>query len=298
VVRVQALASLLPLLPADQQPTVLGEAMATGCAITNEALRVFALAELVPSVPAGRLVDVLAEVTTLNDGLTRFDALLGLLPYVGNQATPAARSEAWAAATATDEYVSILRLVDLAPHLSAEQVTDLVAMIVELEAEDAQAQALAELAPHLSAEQMAEAMATALAMTDHASRLRALSRLFPFMSTEQQHSVTASISDVDDEIIRSRALTRLERSLSDDWSTTVSSAAPNQAGTAHVVAPESDEQAVGADVRVLRARFQGVDRATALRALVPLVPALHSLAGQEFAGQAVTVMRDVYRWWT
>ncbi|MFJ1767379.1 hypothetical protein ACIOD2_44110 [Amycolatopsis sp. NPDC088138] len=297
VVRVQALVSLLPLLPVDQQPTVLGEAMATGCAITNEALRIFALAELVPSVPAGRLVEVLAAVTTFTDGLARFDALLGLLPYVDNQAGPAARAEAWAAATAADEYVGILRLVDLAPHLSAEQVAELVTMIVEFETEDAQAGSFVELAPYLSVEQMAEVMATTLGMTDHASRLRALTRLFPFMSPEQQRVVMASISAVDGETIRSRAPTRVERSLSDDRSTTVSSAVLNQAGTVHAVAPEPGEQAAGVDVRVLRARFQGVDRAAALHALVPLVPALQSVAGHGFAGQVVMVMRDVYRWW-
>ena len=197
--RARALTALAPHLPPDQQPGVLGQALAAAAltnasAPTSDSARAEALTALAPHLPADLLGQALATATAISDGNYRAWALTCLAPHLPADQQPGVLSQALAAATAiTSDLYRAEALTGLAPHLPADLLGPALAAATALSSDSARARALTGLAPHLPADQqpgvLSQALAAATALSDNYARARALTGLAPHLPADQQPGV-------------------------------------------------------------------------------------------------------------
>ena len=188
--RLDALLTVFGQLDAQDQPAVLGQALGTATAITDDYSRARALTRLAPHLPADLLAQALAAATVIPDDSFRVEALVGLAPHLPEADRPPVLAQAVSAATAiTDDDSRARALTELAPHLPETDrppvLAQALAAATAITGDYSRARALTELAPHLPEADrppiLAQAVSAATAITDDDSRARALTELAPHL---------------------------------------------------------------------------------------------------------------------
>ncbi len=188
--RVEALAALVPQLPAEQQPAILQHALDAALAIDDDWLRGDALAALAPLLTGAPLARALDAALATRDEWGRAEVLASLAP----QLTGAPLARALDAALAIgDEWWRTRALAALVPQLPAEQQPAILQHALNaalaIDDERRRANALAALAPQLTGAPLTRALDAALALADESGRARALTTLAPHLPPEQQAAI-------------------------------------------------------------------------------------------------------------
>jgi hypothetical protein len=220
--RAMALTMLARYLPAERQPTVLRQALDAAAAIGNVIDRTRALGVIAPGLPADLLGQAVATATAITDDFRRADALLLLARYEPAGQRPELVRQALAAACAiTDDRRRAETLTALAPAVPADQQPEFLgpalAAATAITDDDDRAQALTALIPLLPADQQPDvtrqALAAATAITDDRYRAGALTTLAPLLPADEQPDVTrqalAAAAAITDDRPHAEALTRL-----------------------------------------------------------------------------------------
>ena len=217
-----ALTMLARYLPAERQPTVLRQALDAAAAIGNVVDRTRALGVIAPGLAADLLGQALATATAITDDFRRADALLLLAHYEAAGQRPELVRQALAAACAiTDDRRRAGTLTALAPAVPVnrqpEFLAPALAAATAITDDGSRAEALTTLAPLLPADQqpdvIRQALAAATAITDDGSRAEALTTLAPLLPADQQPDVIrqalAAATAITDDRPHAEALTRL-----------------------------------------------------------------------------------------
>ena len=216
--RAQALAEIMPILPAPLKP----EALAAARRIMDEGARADALSGLAEHLPEALKAEAVREALAAARGITdegaRARALSGLAGHLPEEL----KAEALAAARGiTEEGTRAEALSGITPHLLEESKAGVVAEALAaargITDERARAEALSGLAAHLpealKAEAVREALSAARGITDEWARARALSGVAPHLPEELKAGVVAealaAARGITDEWARARALSGL-----------------------------------------------------------------------------------------
>lgn len=141
---------------------------------------------------------------------TRVETLTGLAPHLSADLL----TEALTAAQQIElEYYRIEALVGLAPYLLIDKLTKILVTINRLENDYGRAQLLTKLAPHLPTDLLTEALVVARQIKDNYARVQALTGLAFYLSPEERLSMLcealASARQIKDNYARIKALTDL-----------------------------------------------------------------------------------------
>jgi hypothetical protein len=192
--RAKALMELASHLPEEQQGAVRAEALAAA-RVGNDWRRARVLSWLAPHLPPDLLGEALAAARSIADDWRRADVLSGLVPHLPEEQQATVLGEALAAARAIANEVNWPEaLMELAPHLSPDLLGE-VLVAARAIVDDRRAGVLSGLVPHLPEEEQAtvlgEALAAARAIQDEEHRAEVLSTLAPHLPPDQQLLVLA-----------------------------------------------------------------------------------------------------------
>ncbi len=216
--RVLALADLAPFLPADLRYRALTTALTTARSIPRERPRVRALSVLAPLLEEWQqlLADALADAHMLSNPLDRVSAMIALVPYLPEGAPRDKTIEEILADSqqVTVEYRRARALVNLAPHLSAEQSQEAAALAMDIADPYDRATTLAALLPQIHGSSQPDlldkAWEAAREVTDHYDRATALAMLWPQASKERQpeiaRAVLEAVTGIEDDYDRASGL--------------------------------------------------------------------------------------------
>jgi hypothetical protein len=322
------LVALAPHLPSDLQ----GEALAAVHSLREERERARLLAELAPTLPPNMLVASLAVAHSLQEQDARAHALAALARYAPESARDRTLLDALEAASHLPHlYEQVMALVDLMailpPDLRDQAGVGALESARLIDNENARARALSLLAPHLSDSLRRSALDSVAGLRDPYQRLTALVAFVPTLSDTDRHAVLADLSGILRAIPhhykRARALTSIAPLLSDSpvlleaaltiaheieepfdrfsayialaaslTSAQASASTNGPSGVRHLL--ESARQSTLGSAWDLIAQIEnGYDRASALAALMPILPPGDVAARDSLLQAARAVVRDI-----
>lgn len=283
--RLDALLVICGQVIAEEQHTILGQALAAATAITDDFSRAQGLTELALHLPDDERPDVLAQalaaVTALTNDRSRREALAGLAPRLPAALFPQALASAIAI---PNHFIRAATLAELAPHLPADLLPQALAAALAMPADSSREEALKGLAPHLTPDLLPQALAAASA-ADHFHRVEVLAALAPHLPDVEQPAALgqalAAATAITDDARRAHALAKLAPSLPDDQRPDViAQALATATATAHDLSsgmalaelapylpPELIPQALAAAVTA-----DDMSRALVLASLAPYMP--------------------------
>jgi hypothetical protein len=207
--RASSLATLQPIVPPDQQRSVLAEALAAARQITDESDRIQALAALVLRLPADLLTEALDIVRQISSEPFRAQLLAGLAARL-----PTGQLQVWtealtAAKSTTNEPFRAEVLSRIVPELPDALLTEALAAARQIVHHAARAQVLAALAPRMPDGLLTEALAAGRQDTVAGNRARILAMLAPQLPADQAHQVWTEVLAAVRHVTHGRDLARI-----------------------------------------------------------------------------------------
>ncbi|WP_322751482.1 MULTISPECIES: NB-ARC domain-containing protein [unclassified Frankia] len=211
-VRFEALAGLVPRMPADQRGPVLEQVLAIGEALPDTGTRAEVLAQLAKYLETGQLDE--------GPSVAAVDRLDGAEPFSGPApplSTAALVEQFVAAAGDHNSFGKARELARLAPYLPANLLREALSVAELIESPHARAEALAGLAPYLSADLLGAALTAATASGDWRDRDRSVNLLAPHLPAVLLGRALAAVGAVNEPHDRSAALARLVPHVPAEW---------------------------------------------------------------------------------
>lgn len=275
--RARALVGLAPNLAPPLQEKVLQEALTIVRKIEKEDSRARTLAEMMSCLPEtikkGVLQDALAEAFRIEDRTARTQTLTELAPHLSQEQLQQVLT---AVRLIEDEEARVKSLVRLAPHLTTLMLREALLSVKDVRHGDARVRALEAMAPYLPETLFPEALTVARETRSEDDRVRALVGLAPYVPEEHLAGVLQAICEVEGEYARAQGLAGLAPHLPEPFRS------------------EALRKALGAakEIRYMDAR------ARALGALVPFLtqlprPILYSLWCETLSDLAHRTRQDV-----
>lgn len=304
-------ARTLVMLAPHLTPDLHGEALAAINNLSSEQDRAMLLGELAPHLPKNMLVASLVVAHTMREQDARVHALTILTRHAPEQARSQTQLDALAAATnLPNHFERVTALVNLADALPAELLDQTFANALEaarlIENDNARARALCLLGHHLPENLLIRAMQEAHQLGDMQQRINALTNIIPRLpESERQSAINQTldyIAELPVSYKQARALISLAPHLTEyDITKTLTIVEaihdPFDQVTAYIaVMPRMTETQQTAIQRKLWDKIphidEGYDRASALAALAPLIPAAPALAQR--AEEIILSITDEY----
>jgi hypothetical protein len=299
--RLTALLALRSQLNADDQASIMTEALAAATTISDNFSRELALARLGQFLPPGLLGQALTAATAITHDDAQARALTRLAPHLPADLL----GQALTAATAmTSDFARSRAFFGLAPYLPPDLLGKALTAATAIADDSARAFALAGLTPYVAPGDravMAEAQASATAITDHYARAVALARLALHMPADARAAVMvmalAAASAITEEPLRADALAELGPRLPPELLSQALAAATaitddiNQARVLERLAPYLSPELLSQALTAAKAISSDYGRATALAGLGPRLP--QELLSQALAA-ATAITGDYY----
>jgi len=206
--RIEALATLLPLLSPAARMRAAREALEAARSLESGTFRAGELAALAPHVPEALLSEAIEAAETIGDHGPRSLLLLALARDVALPLEPEVLREAIAVARERQNFRErVPILVALGPHLKPELLAEALEAVdarlgdvgsdrVDHGVDSATAAVLAPLAPHLPDELLPEALDLARTIGYLAERAQALAALAPYLPAPLLHEALAAAREI------------------------------------------------------------------------------------------------------